>query len=266
MGGKSRRILGVAAALAVVAAMFAQFVADAREDIVGGSRAPIAEHPYVVYLADQTGHQYCGGTLVAPDKVVTAAHCLEPFAVADIQVVGGREDKLTTSGEVRTVAEAWMHPDYQDVTAGADVAVLTLSAPLPYRLLPFAGADSTALYAAGSTATILGWGRTSSGGESSQYLLKAQVPIYADDDCAAAYSAFAPDSMVCAGLPEGGVDTCQGDSGGPLIVEDTLVGIASWGEGCAEAGYPGVYTRVSTYAADIAAAIAPADQDPTPAP
>ncbi|GGS39357.1 MULTISPECIES: S1 family peptidase [Actinokineospora] len=265
MGGKSRRILGVAAALAVLAAMFAQFVADAGEDIVGGSRASIAKHPYVVFLADPDGRQYCGGTLVAPDKVVTAAHCVTPFAVTDIKVVGGREDKEATAGEVRPVTEAWVHPEYRSVTEGYDVAVLTLADPLPYRLLPIAGADSDPLYAAGEMATILGWGRTSAGGESSQFLLKAEVPLYADDDCAAAYADFAPEPMVCAGLPEGGVDTCQGDSGGPLVVDDTLVGISSWGEGCAEPGNPGVYTRVSTYAADIAAALEPAPPT-TPAP
>ncbi|MFC5289340.1 S1 family peptidase [Actinokineospora guangxiensis] len=264
MGGKTRRILGAAAALAVLAAMFAQFVADAREQVVGGTRASIADHPYVVYLATRDGYQYCGGTLVAEDKVVTAAHCARAFPARDVRVVGGREDKQGTDGEVREIAGVWIHPAYRDVTEGSDVAVLTLSAPMPYRLLPLAGADDAELYTAGSPATILGWGRTSSGGATSRYLLTAQVPLYSDTDCDKAYRAFDPASMVCAGLPQGGVDTCQGDSGGPLIVGGRLVGISSWGEGCAAPGKPGVYARVSVYAADIAAAVDPAPVDPVP--
>ncbi|GAA4427238.1 serine protease [Actinokineospora soli] len=262
MGGKTRRILGAAAALAVLAAMFAQFVADAREQIVGGTRASIADHPYVVYLATRDGYQYCGGTLVAKDKVVTAAHCARAFPARDIRVVGGREDKESSEGEVRAVSSVWIHPDYRDVTEGYDVAVLTIAEPLPYRLLPIAAADSAALYTAGSPATILGWGRTSAGGPTSRYLLKAQVPLYGDTECAEAYRAFAAESMVCAGLPQGGVDTCQGDSGGPLIVDGVLVGISSWGEGCAAPNKPGVYARVSVYAEDIAAVVDPEPVDP----
>lgn len=264
MGGKTRRILGAAAALAVLAAMFAQFVADAREQIVGGTRASIADHPYVVYLATRDGYQYCGGSLVAPDKVVTAAHCARAFPARDIRVVGGREDKESADGEVRAVTGVWIHPRYRDVTSGYDVAVLTIAEPLPYRLLPVAGPDSAALYTEGGPATILGWGRTSSGGSTSRYLLTATVPVYGDAACGDAYRAFAAESMVCAGLPQGGVDTCQGDSGGPLIVDGVLVGVSSWGEGCAAPGKPGVYARVSTYAEDIAAVVEPAPEQPSP--
>ncbi|MGX7824954.1 S1 family peptidase [Actinokineospora sp. 24-640] len=264
MRGTTRRVLGAAAALAVLAAMFAQFAAEARVQVVGGTRASITEHPYMVYLATADGHQFCGGTLVAPTKVVTAAHCAGAMAASDLRVVAGREDKQAADGIVATVSAVWVHPDYRSVTEGADVAVLTLAASLPYRLLPIAEADDTASYAAGTPATILGWGRVAEGGASSRYLLKAQVPIYADADCATAYGPFSPKPMVCAGLPEGGVDTCQGDSGGPLIVKGTLVGLASWGEGCAAPGKPGVYTRVSTYTPDIAAVVDAAPEQPTP--
>ncbi|GLZ41440.1 serine protease [Actinokineospora sp. NBRC 105648] len=242
-----RRILGALAALAIIAAvLLGQFGrANAREQIVGGDRAAIADHPYVVYLATADGFQFCGGTLVTRDKVVTAAHCAKAVPVASIRVVAGREDKQAGTGLITTVSEAWIHPGYSNVTGGDDVAVLTLTQRLPYRPLPLAAADDQP---AGTPATILGWGRTSDGGPPSRYLLKAEVPLIADTECARDYNGFTAPGMVCAGVPEGGVDTCQGDSGGPLVVAGRLVGIASWGEGCAEAGKPGVYTRVTEYA------------------
>ncbi|MGQ0841842.1 S1 family peptidase [Actinokineospora sp.] len=258
MGVTARRVLGAAAAVAIIAVLLGQFVADAREQIVGGSRAKITDHPYVVYLATSDGYQFCGGTLVAPDKVVTAAHCAAAFDPADIRVVAGREDKKATAGEEVEVAKVWVHPDYAEVVEGNDVAVLTLADRVRYRTLPVADPGDTALYAVGTPSTVFGWGRTTPTGATSRYLLKADLPLVADTDCDQAYDGFAADSMVCAGLPEGGIDACQGDSGGPLVVAGRLAGIASWGEGCAEAGKPGVYTRVSAYAKEIAAQIAPA--------
>ncbi|WP_436501215.1 S1 family peptidase [Actinokineospora sp. HUAS TT18] len=252
MGGTvARRILGVVAAIAIITVILGQFVADAREDIVGGTRAKIADHPYVVYLATRDGYQFCGGTLVAEDKVVTAAHCAQAYAAKDIRVVAGREDKRGTDGVEVKVTKAWIHPEFNDVVGGSDVAVLTLAEPLALR--PLTVADDEDSYKAGTKGVILGWGRTSDGGPTSRYLLKADVPIVADASCQKSYDGFAAKSMVCAGYDEGGVDACQGDSGGPLVIAGRLVGIASWGEGCAEAGKPGVYTRVSAYAADIKA-------------
>src|SRR5207249_7825654 len=96
------------------------------------------------------------------------------------------------------------------------------------------------------------WGRTRENGPTSRYLRAASVPIVADAACAGAYQPFSPTAMVCAGYPDGGVDACQGDSGGPMVVGTVLVGIASWGDGCARPGKYGVYTRVASYAALIA--------------
>jgi secreted trypsin-like serine protease len=254
MGGTAvRRVLGVAAIIAIAAALLSQFFkADAREQIVGGSRAKIADHPYVVFITTRDGYQFCGGTLVAADKVITAAHCAGAYNVDDIRVVAGREDKRATDGVTVKVAARWIHPDFVEVVGGNDVAVLTLATPVEYTPLPIADEKDMDLYEAGTLGKILGWGRTADGGPTSRYLLKAEVPIIPDTRCAAAYQAFSAESMVCAGYPDGGVDSCQGDSGGPMIVNGKLVGIASWGEGCAAAGKPGVYTRVAVYAAAIA--------------
>ena len=225
--------------------------------IVGGERASISDYPYAVYLTDPSGFQFCGGTLVKPDKVVTAAHCAANHKAGSFAVVSGREDKQsTTTGTVDEVDAVWVHPQFTSVVGGYDVAVLTLHDKLAAPPLKLPAPEQTTLYQAGTKGTIVGWGRTSDGGEPSQFLLKATVPMTTDADCTKAYTGYQPAAMVCAGLPEGGVDTCQGDSGGPLIVDGTLAGISSWGEGCAQAGKPGVYTRVQAYSKEIAEQLA----------
>ena len=143
-----------------------------------------------------------------------------------------------------------MHPDYRDVRIGADVAVLTLARPVPYRTVDIT--DDEDAYAPGTVGSILGWGRTSERGDTSRFLLKAEVPLVADTTCRRAYRDFRAEAMTCAGVEKGGVDTCQGDSGGPLIIHGELAGITSWGVGCAAPGRPGVYTRVAAYAHDLA--------------
>jgi trypsin len=225
--------------------------AQADRQIVGGTRVSTAQYGYAVFLIDQSSFQFCGGTLVAPTKVVTAAHCLVNRDAGQVRVVAGRDDKRSQLGVVSRVTRVWVNPGFSGVQSGSDVAVLTLGGRLSYR--PAAIADPGYAYRSGTPGTILGWGRTSEGGETSRYLLAATVPLVADRDCAATYPGFSSAAMVCAGYPQGGVDTCQGDSGGPMVIDSTLVGIVSWGDGCARPGHPGVYTRVATYANLIAA-------------
>ncbi len=241
----TRLLLG--AALATGAIAFGLGHASADQQIVGGSRASIADHSYTVYLASSDGFQFCGGTLVAENKVLTAAHCTAGKQPAGITVVAGREDKESGAGIATPVSQIWVHPEFKDVRSGADLSVLTTEQNLPYTPLALPTAADADLYAAGQPGLILGWGRTAVDGPASRYLLKATVPLVADQDCTNSYPAYLPAAMVCAGVPEGGVDSCQGDSGGPLIVDGRLVGITSWGEGCAAPGKPGVYTRVMSY-------------------
>ncbi|GAA1219400.1 S1 family peptidase [Prauserella alba] len=254
------RAAGVSvAALAVACGSFT--VAHAAEstgvtpNVVGGSPADIADFPYAVALTDASGFQFCGGSLIAEDKVLTAAHCAEGQDPADVVAVTGRTDLTTNEGSETPVSDIWVHPDYTSVTSGADVAVLTLSSPVTgAEPIELASATDAPSYAPGTDATVAGWGTTSEGGSSSDTLLQGTVPVTSDEDCAAAYgSEYDPEGMVCAGFPEGGVDACQGDSGGPLVVDGRLAGVVSWGNGCARPDNPGVYARVGTYADDIAA-------------
>jgi trypsin len=237
----------LAATLATAAVAIGLSQAGATQEIVGGSRASIADFPYVVYLTTPDGFQFCGGTLVGEDKVMTAAHCTVGKQPADVVVVAGREDKQSGAGVTSTVSDIWVHPDFTNVRNGSDVSVLTLTDRLPYATLSLPAKDDTDLYAAGAPGVILGWGRTAPDGQPSRYLLQAHVPLVADQDCTKSYSGFKAEAMVCAGVPEGGVDSCQGDSGGPLVVDGKLAGITSWGEGCAAPNKPGVYTRVTEY-------------------
>ncbi|WP_394616273.1 S1 family peptidase [Lentzea sp. JNUCC 0626] len=226
---------------------------DVSPMIVGGTRASTATYPWAVYLASTSGSQFCGGTLVKANKVVTAAHCVSGRSAASTRVVHGRDDKQSTAGTVASVTRIWVHPSYRTATSGFDVAVLTLDRNISSATLPLATPADTALYAAGNSALILGWGTTSSGGSASRYLLKANVPLTSDATCRTAYPQYSNTSMVCAGFPQGGTDTCQGDSGGPLVYGGKLIGATSWGRGCAGAGYPGVYARIAPYNSVITA-------------
>ncbi|MFI0466792.1 MULTISPECIES: S1 family peptidase [Saccharopolyspora] len=251
------RLAGVAAI--AVAGLTTASVAQAQPSdvspfIVGGEDANIADHPFTVALVTPDGQQFCGGSLVAPDKVLTAAHCTVGSQPTDINVVSGRTVISSDEGTVSKVTNVWVHPEYQDAAQGFDVSVLTLEAPVQEAPIELATADDPG-YAPDSQATILGWGNTTEGGQQADNLQKATVPVVSDETCSGAYGEYNKDAMVCAGVPEGGVDTCQGDSGGPMVVDNKLIGVTSWGEGCARPGKPGVYARVGAYHDDIAAQI-----------
>jgi trypsin len=254
------RLIGVAAA-ALTTVGVAATVSTANADqtpsgvqpmIIGGEETTIEDNPFVVALTTPDGFQFCGGTIVAPTKVLTAAHCTDGTAPSDIRVVAGRTSLSAGGGTTAGVTDVWIHPDWNSDALTSDASILTLDASLSEAPLPLASSADAALYEAGATSTVLGWGVTESG-SASDTLRKVDVPVTADDDCTAAYAdSFDAATMVCAGLKEGGKDSCQGDSGGPLVGVGAdgarkLIGIVSWGQGCAEPNFYGVYGRVSTF-------------------
>ncbi|WP_262386955.1 trypsin-like serine protease [Streptomyces sp. TRM49041] len=233
--------------------------------IIGGQDATIAEAPWMVQLyyydaASDTGF-FCGGSLVAPNKVLTAAHCVDGTDWALNGAVIGGTEKLFTSGEgtLVGVARQWVNPDYDDAAINGDVAVLTLNSPLPYRTLQVTTAADTLSYKAGTPATVYGWGRVSSTSQDgADTLQKATVPMRADSSCSTYYgSDFVAGNMVCAGNPASGQDSgtvspCNGDSGGPLVVNGRIAGVVSWGVvDCVESGAYSVYAKTSTYVGRI---------------
>ncbi|MEU1528840.1 S1 family peptidase [Streptomyces fagopyri] len=237
-----------AAAAAAAALLCAPGAVAAPRPIVGGTTTTTTAYPFMMQITDASQNQFCGGTLVAANKVVTAAHCMAGETTSSVRVVGGRTYLDGTNGTVGKVSRIWVHPGYTDATNGDDVAVLTLSTSMPYTPAPYVAPTGTGVYAAGTTARIVGWGTTSENGGSSDQLRTATVPTVSDAGCRNSYgSGYLASDMVCAGYTDGGTDTCQGDSGGPLLIGGVLAGITSWGNGCAEAGYPGVYTRLTTF-------------------
>jgi len=191
---------------------------------------------------------FCGGTILSATKILTAAHCRKN--PSNIEVIVGEHSLVSATDGVRHAVTSFEnHPDYGSCCDN-DFAIITLTEPIELgdkanpALLPVPG---TPALEAGQLLTVSGWGRTSSGGSSPNVLHAVQVPYITNQQCQAAYSGYTISAnMMCAGnVAEGGVDSCQGDSGGPLTAHNYVVGVVSWGIGCAEAGYPGVYARVS---------------------
>ncbi|WP_234327327.1 S1 family peptidase [Streptomyces sp. NRRL WC-3742] len=269
-GPRRRRRAAVLALLAAVpvplVALGAAGPAEAQRRVVGGDAVSTADHPWMVALSSRQqfgsgrSGQFCGGALISPTKVITAAHCFydEPKGTRverpGLRVVLDRDDLRGSAGREVVVTSVWVHPDYSFAANMNDVAVLTLAESQGNRpLIEFVGQGESAPYAAGTRATVFGWGDTTGRGDYSPGLRGVDVPVISDQTCAHAYPGgqdgkFDARGMVCAGEEKGGKDACQGDSGGPLVVSGRLVGLVSWGTGCAEAAHPGVYTRVSSVA------------------
>jgi secreted trypsin-like serine protease len=216
--------------------------------IVGGTIAGAADNPFQVALltrnvANNADAQFCGGTLYKSNYVVTAAHCSDFVTASQVQVLTGTR-RLDGSGVRRNVRRIAIHPSWSPSTFNNDVAVweLTTSATgIPLASL------TTSDGAVGSSLLATGWGTLSEGGSSPIDLRKVSLPLASRTNCndSNSYNGQITTNMLCAGRDTGGIDTCQGDSGGPLTRGSSLVGITSWGDGCARRNKFGVYTRVS---------------------
>jgi hypothetical protein len=242
--------------------------------IVGGTLANATDYPWIVGIetlfvgVDSNGvpgwyKSWCTGTVIAANKVLTAAHCATELPFGETVVIAGRNNLgADTGGYVARVSSSWTDQNFNlaalnDGTANVpidDVAVLTLKDTLPSAYTPIALTNQGDLtpYAAGTSADIIGYGITATGAADPGTLRKATVPIQSNATCTAALAGYDGSRMTCAGLPTGGVDTCNGDSGGPLVVAGVEAGITDWGQGDCGSSY-GVYERLSTYSDPVKA-------------
>ena len=253
------------------------------EMIVGGEPAEPGEYPWQVRLYETMDDEigFCGGSIIDKDWILTAAHCL---VETDNVVVGfGDVDRTkTTKIESDTI---FVHPDYLDGKK-ADIALVKLSKPIPDApTVPLdEGRATQSLLQAGAKATVTGWGaiwdfqafnnavdvmagrrilseRRLLNDEELQaprLLHEVDIEVIDPKECKAVYeqlqvSAFTiGDTEICATGPRGGKDSCFGDSGGPLVVPNdngyVQVGVVSWGPQCGNPLFPGVYTRVASFA------------------
>ncbi|KAH8415349.1 hypothetical protein KR222_004938, partial [Zaprionus bogoriensis] len=231
--------------------------------IINGTAARVEETKHLVSIRLKkhdrnfgSGH-ICGGSLIARNKVLTAAHCLYNTAkkryrlASEFIVVLGTLNRYernngTIVSEVSSIA--YMNTFSPD-SMRDDVGVMFLRTGLagngshptvsPIEL-------ATRQVPAGANCQVVGWGRTEKA-SLSNVLLLANVSTIRSQTCGSIYGSGMLPGMLCAGRLQGGTDSCQGDSGGPLMHEGRIIGVVSWGYGCAEPGLPGVYSDIQYY-------------------
>jgi trypsin len=237
------------------------------EPIVGGTNANIADYPWQVSLQIKSGSggsHICGGSILNESWILTAQHCTDGSSASQLRIAAGMSklSQASSTGQVRNVAKIVSFPGYTDASKGKDIALLQLSTPLNLsspnvKAIPImtqALADS-GLTAPGVAATVTGWGTLSSNGSSPDTLQRVSVPLLSNSKAQSAYTSetITSDQLAAGDMTNGGKDSCQGDSGGPLVVPNgqggvVLAGVVSWGYGCADKQYPGMYARVSSFA------------------
>ncbi|XP_030791622.1 transmembrane protease serine 9 [Rhinopithecus roxellana] len=221
--------------------------------IVGGSAAGRGEWPWQVSLWLRRREHRCGAVLVAERWLLSAAHCFDVYgdpkqwaAFLGTPFLSGAE------GQLERVARIYKHPFYNLYTLDYDVALLELAGPVRRSRLvrPICLPEPLPRPPDGARCVITGWGSVREGGSMARQLQKAAVRLLSEQTCRRFYPVQISSRMLCAGFPQGGVDSCSGDAGGPLACREpsgrwVLTGVTSWGYGCGRPHFPGVYTRVA---------------------
>ncbi|NWV71641.1 FA11 factor, partial [Malurus elegans] len=227
--------------------------------IVGGTDSSPGEWPWQVSLHARLSRQrhLCGGSIISNQWILTAAHCVTSLENPNIwRVYAGilRQSEINEDTPFFKVEEIIIHSQYKFAQIGYDIALMKLVKPMNFTDLQLpiclpSKEDSNIFY---TDCWVIGWGYRKEKGRVQDILQKAPVPFMSKEECQARYwKRRIGDKVICAGYDEGGRDACKGDSGGPLSCRHEevwyLVGITSWGEGCARPRQPGVYTKVAEY-------------------
>ncbi|KAG7309976.1 hypothetical protein JYU34_004499 [Plutella xylostella] len=222
--------------------------------IVGGRQAEPHSFPWTVAIT-KNHRMHCGGALITDRHVLSAGHCFQWDNFKSMEVLLGLHEMYEREDvQKRSISNVVIHEDFTSTSVRDenDIAIATLSEPVEFRdtistiCLPKPGQSFER-----RVATIVGWGRVDVKGDPSKVLLKANLDILPDEECQNSQLAkHLKPTMMCAYAK--GKDGCQGDSGGPLLTLEpegkyVQAGIVSWGIGCADPRYPGVYTKVSNY-------------------
>ncbi|CAB3235477.1 unnamed protein product [Arctia plantaginis] len=222
--------------------------------IVGGRRAAPHSFPWTVAILKKD-RMHCGGAIITNKHVLSAGHCFQWDNFKLMEVLIGLDNMEDLKNvEKRNISSVVIHEAFTStaVRDENDIAIATLKTPVRFNenIIPICLPEVGETFA-GRVGTIVGWGRVAVEKSSSKVLLKASLRILSDEDCSKSQLAqHLKPTMMCAFSK--GKDGCQGDSGGPLLVFETdekyvQAGIVSWGIGCADPRYPGIYTKVSNY-------------------
>lgn len=233
-----------------------------QQRIVGGTQATSSEYPWAVLLSssNSTSDFFCGASLIAERWVLTAAHCVVDSMPAGVVAFVGEYDKTLSTVSPNAITKIIVHPEYDAYSSNNDIALLKLSnaeSITPVSLISSSLAVALEAVADDSVSdvAVIGWGDTEDpmSGSYPDILREVDLPYISNTVCNQSQylNGQVTTNMMCAGLPEGGIDSCQGDSGGAMVYSDSgswyQAGIVSWGYGCADPNSFGVYTRVENY-------------------